>query len=140
MSEPVEKQIPKQLQPYIWKKGVSGNPNGRPKGKTLKEFAREYLESLPDEEKIDYLASLPTEIVWKMAEGNPKNDIEHSGSLTISNVLDEIEDDGHTTEEQGVADSQPVQDSGQAKESNQVHTEQGAEPLQPKQVVEKYNP
>ena len=66
-----EKHVPKQLAPYTWKKGQSGNPNGRPKGKTLKEFAREYLESLPDDEKIDYLASLPTEIVWKMAEGNP---------------------------------------------------------------------
>lgn len=71
MSSVPDKQIPKQLQPYIWKKGQSGNPNGRPKGKTLKEFAREYLESLPEDEKIEYLASLPTEIVWRMAEGNP---------------------------------------------------------------------
>ena len=68
-----DKQVPKQFIPYVWKKGQSGNPKGRPKGKTLKEFAREYLESLPDDEKIDYLASLPTEIVWKMAEGNPEN-------------------------------------------------------------------
>ena len=67
-----DKQLPKQLEPYKWKKGQSGNPEGRPKGKTLKEFAREYLESLPDDEKVDYLASLPTEIVWKMAEGNPE--------------------------------------------------------------------
>ncbi len=66
-----EKHAPKHLQAYVWKKGQSGNPNGRPKGKTLKEFAREYLESLPDDEKIEYLASLPTDIVWKMAEGNP---------------------------------------------------------------------
>jgi hypothetical protein len=58
---------------YQWKKGQSGNKDGRPKGKTLKEFAREYLLSLPDDEKIDYLASLPTEIVWKMAEGNPES-------------------------------------------------------------------
>lgn len=71
--EEAEKHIPKQLQPYIWKKGVSGNPAGRPPGKTLKEFAREYLMSLPDDEKVDYLASLPTDIVWKMAEGNPAN-------------------------------------------------------------------
>jgi hypothetical protein len=67
------------LIPYMWKKGQSGNPNGRPKGKTLKEFAREYLESLPDDEKIDYLASLPTEIVWKMAEGNPQTDVTSKG-------------------------------------------------------------
>lgn len=71
--EPTEKQVPKQFKPYIWKKGQSGNPNGRPKGKTLKEFARDYLESLPDDEKVEYLASLPTDIVWKMAEGNPAN-------------------------------------------------------------------
>lgn len=70
-SKSADKQQGKQLIPYQWKKGQSGNPNGRPKGKTLKEFAREYLESLPDDEKVDYLASLPTEIVWKMAEGNP---------------------------------------------------------------------
>ena len=64
------KQPPKE---YQWKKGQSGNIKGRPKGKTLKEFAREYLMSLPDDEKVEYLASLPTEIVWKMAEGNPEN-------------------------------------------------------------------
>ena len=74
MEETADKQVPKQLKPYTWKKGQSGNPNGRPKGKTLKEFAREYLEGLPDDEKIDFLASLPTEIVWKMAEGNPTSE------------------------------------------------------------------
>lgn len=93
-----EKQVPKQLQPYIWKKGQSGNPNGRPKGKTLKEFAREYLENLPDDEKVEYLASLPTEIVWKMAEGNPKQDTELHGNLTISDVLDSLEKDGRPAE------------------------------------------
>ena len=85
--EVADKQVPKQLQPYIWKKGVSGNPNGRPRGKTLKEFAREYLESLPDDEKVEYLASLPTEIVWRMAEGNPatNTDITSGGEkLTIT--------------------------------------------------------
>lgn len=74
-----DKQNDKQIKPYLWKKGQSGNPKGRPKGKTLKEFAREYLMSLPDDEKIDYLASLPTDIVWKMAEGNPQNDITSGG-------------------------------------------------------------
>lgn len=59
--------------PWRWPKGVSGNLKGRPPGKTLKTFAREYLESLPDDQKLAYLATLPTEIVWKMAEGNPES-------------------------------------------------------------------
>lgn len=86
MDENAEKHLPKQLIPYKWKKGQSGNPAGRPKGKTLKEFAREYLESLPDEEKVDFLASLPTEIVWKMAEGMPpqKTESEIKGNLNIN--------------------------------------------------------
>lgn len=83
-----EKQPPKQLIPYTWKKGQSGNPNGRPKGKTLKEFAREYLMGLPDDEKVDYLASLPPEIVWKMAEGMPENKTDlTSGGDKIQPIL-----------------------------------------------------
>lgn len=57
---------------YQFTKGVSWNPWGRPKGsKSLKTFAREYLENLPDEEKIKFLECLPPEIVWRMSEGNP---------------------------------------------------------------------
>jgi len=66
------------LKPYQFVKGQEGGP-GRPKGKTLKEFAREYLQSLPDDRKIEYLASLPEDIVWKMAEGNPQDDITSLG-------------------------------------------------------------
>lgn len=69
------------LLPYMWKKGQSGNPAGRPKGKTMKEYARDLLAYQSEEERQDFLHGLPKEIIWKMAEGAPetKTDITTKG-------------------------------------------------------------
>lgn len=73
-----QKQYKKQydwLKGYQFVKGQSGNPGGKAKGtKTLKTFAKEYLETLDDDGKVDFLKALPEELVWKMAEGMPKQD------------------------------------------------------------------
>lgn len=81
MEEDTEKQYKKQnydwLKGYQFVKGQSGNPGGKKKGtKSLKTFVKEYLEDLPEEEKIEFLKTLPGEMVWRMAEGNPKQDID----------------------------------------------------------------
>lgn len=57
---------------YRFQPWQSGNPGGRKKGsKSLKVFVREYLENLPDEEKIKYLQTVDPNLVWRMWEGNP---------------------------------------------------------------------
>ena len=63
-----------RIQPYQWKKGQSGNPSGRKKGKTMKEYARALLECQTEEERQEFMNGLSKEIIWKMAEGNPKQD------------------------------------------------------------------
>lgn len=62
-------EVPKQLKPFLFKKG--NKLGGRKEGKTLKEYTRAYLAKMTDAERTDYLNSLDSDIVWRMAEGNP---------------------------------------------------------------------
>lgn len=58
--------------PWLFKKGNPGGP-GRPPGKSLKEYSREYLASMTDEERQIFLEGIPKIEIWKMSEGNPEN-------------------------------------------------------------------
>lgn len=87
----------KNLRP--WKPGQSGNPGGRPKG-TLKDYVSRKFREMSDQEKEDWLKQnkISPEILWKMAEGNPKQDTEVQLTRTMGDVLDELENAGHTPE------------------------------------------
>lgn len=91
--------------------GHAGGP-GRPKGKTMKEFAREYFMLKSDAEKIAYIENLEEKkpgFAWSMGEGNPatNTDITSGGKPIVSlspevveknaiNTSTESDSEGHT--------------------------------------------
>ena len=81
------------LKPWQFKPGQSGNPKGRPPGPSLKEYAKKYLSSLTEEERLEYLAGIDKKIVWEMAEGKARQETEVTGHLTIGEALDQLEDE-----------------------------------------------
>ena len=58
--------------------GHKGGP-GRPKGKSLKEYWKQRLANMTDEEKEAFSKDVQNEMIWKMCEGNPSNDTKVSG-------------------------------------------------------------
>lgn len=71
-----------EIKPWQFKKGQSGNPAGRPPGKSLKERARVMLQAMTPEEEQEFLEGIDKRTVWEMAEGKAKQDMELSGELT----------------------------------------------------------
>lgn len=98
--EPTENQ-PKNkvdyIRPYQWKKGQSGNIMGRPKGKTMKEYAKQYLERMTDEERDEWLEGLGKDIIWEMSEGKAQAHTDvTSGGEKISFQVVKYEDDSNS--------------------------------------------
>ena len=67
--QPTIKHGAEHLKSFQYKKGVSGNPAGRPAGKTLKEYTREKLAAMSDDEREEFLEGLDKKVVWEMSEG-----------------------------------------------------------------------
>lgn len=126
------------LRPWQFKPGQSGNPNGKAKGTiSLKEYAKRYLQELDEEGKKEFMEGLDKDVIWKMAEGNPKQDTEIKGHLTISEVLDQL--DGQTTSGQELETEPPVQNPEQEGGVDTVPTQPSTAGLPPEEVVSQPN-
>jgi hypothetical protein len=79
--QPNNSKVPPQLLPHVYKKGQSGNPGGRPKN-TLKEYAKQKLANMTEEEREEFLNGIDKRVIWEMSEGKPKQDMEVSGEMT----------------------------------------------------------
>ena len=75
--------------PWLFKKGNPGGP-GRTPGKSLKEYSREYLASLTDKERQEYLEGLPKIEIWKMAEGQPHQTTDTTIEIKPTPLLDAL--------------------------------------------------
>ncbi len=83
--QPNNSKVPTQLQAHVYKKGQSGNPGGRPKN-TLKEYAKQKIANMTEEEREDFLHGIDKKTIWEMSEGKPKQDTEISGEI-VSKVI-----------------------------------------------------
>jgi len=75
--------------PWLFQPGVSGNPKGKPKGTfSLKTYAKKMLKEMSDKEKLEFMRGLPKEVLWKMAEGNPAQDVTTGGEkINVQPIL-----------------------------------------------------
>lgn len=77
------------LLPYQYKKGQSGNPSGRPKGISFKEYLKVKFRSMTPDEREEFLEGIDKYKLLELAEGKPesKTDITSDGKAIRGNTI-----------------------------------------------------
>jgi hypothetical protein len=91
------------LKPWQYKKGQSGNPTGRAKGISLKEYVKMKFATMTDDEREDFINGMDKVDLFKMAEGMPQTntDITTGGKPFPIMKLNDVHRDNSNPEDKG---------------------------------------
>lgn len=66
---------------------VKGDPRinraGRPKGQSLKEYWKQKIANMTEEDKEAFSKDVSNELIWRMCEGNPTEDKNIKGDIKV---------------------------------------------------------